>query len=557
MTLPKARERLILWLLLALTFAIRAIHPDQPIVENYVGRQIPTAMVARNLERGSGFLHPQLDTGPFPNLFLVEPPIYAQVVVAARPLLGFDLESTGRLVSAAGTVLGAWGLFGLVRRREGALPLDCWPWLRLGCSRSMIRYGRAFQPDALMVGCVLAGLRGWDEYEAGGSWRWSAFGGFVLAIGLALKITVAWALIPFVLILRRWPIGRRLIASASMLIPSLAWYLYAWGDVTRPGSGSLASFDNASLWFHTLSPEAWLRFSTYENLARGLVVRSFTPVGFVLAIWGFAASSDWWRSGWPGSAVLRNPGLPSVGQSPDRGCGVPQTPATRTLATQGPTQEPTSDGLWLGWGIGCCLAIFGLASKWHHAYYWMVVAPLAAVGVARGLVSLRKLGRYGLPVAASLGSFFLGLCLVQSASTWRTPAEGAWLKYDAGLIALRLGKDNRPPFVAPEVLIYYANRPGCRLEFDPKAVRRAAGEWGRSIESPEEPLALVNFYRELLAPRSEFKDPDWVYVPPFHVADAGLAFEGSRRKAFRDALRASPDYHVLVDAPSLIIAEAR
>ena len=65
----------LLGLLLAATFLIRFIHIDQPIVENYVGRQIPTAMVARNLERGSGMLRPRLDTAPFPNYFLVEPPL--------------------------------------------------------------------------------------------------------------------------------------------------------------------------------------------------------------------------------------------------------------------------------------------------------------------------------------------------------------------------------------------------------------------------------------------------------------------------------------------------
>src|SRR4051794_33635223 len=105
--------------LLLLTFLLRAGRLDQPIVENYVGRQVPTAMVARNLERGSGFLRPELDTGPFPNLFLVEPPIYAQVVAWARSGLGFDWEPTGRLVSAAATALAAWGLFGLVRGGGG------------------------------------------------------------------------------------------------------------------------------------------------------------------------------------------------------------------------------------------------------------------------------------------------------------------------------------------------------------------------------------------------------------------------------------------------------
>src|SRR3954452_24414470 len=106
--------------LLVLTFAVRAVEPGQPIVENYVGRQIPTAMVARNLERGSGFLRPELDTGPFPNYFLVEPPIDALGVVALRRLTGLPLEPSGRLLSALATVLGAWGLSGLARRREGS-----------------------------------------------------------------------------------------------------------------------------------------------------------------------------------------------------------------------------------------------------------------------------------------------------------------------------------------------------------------------------------------------------------------------------------------------------
>src|SRR5262249_9055762 len=112
-------ERIALIGLLLATFALRAVRADQPIVENYVGRQIPTAMVARNLEPGSGFLGPKLDTRPFPNYFLVEPPIYALWSVVLRQRTGLALEPAGRLLSALATVLGTWGLYGLARRREG------------------------------------------------------------------------------------------------------------------------------------------------------------------------------------------------------------------------------------------------------------------------------------------------------------------------------------------------------------------------------------------------------------------------------------------------------
>jgi Dolichyl-phosphate-mannose-protein mannosyltransferase len=487
------RERLIFWFLLAASFAIRAIHPGQPIVENYVGRQIPTAMVARNLERGSGFLHPQLNTGPFPNLFLVEPPIYAQVVVLIRPILGFELEATGRLVSASATVLGAWGLFGLVRRREGPT-VALLALASFGFFPVMIRYGRAFQPDALMLGCVLAGLRGWDEYEAGGSWRWAAFGGFVLATGLALKITVVWVLIPFVLIVRRWPIGWRLATSAVMLVPTLAWYLTIWGDLARPGSS--ASSDNASLWLRSLSPEAWLRLATFENLTWGLVVQSFTPVGFVLAMWGLMASGK-------------------------------------------------VDRLWQGWAIGCSLSILGLAAKWHHAYYWMVVAPLASVGVARGLASLARMRRFGMPLAATLASSFLALCLVQSASTWRTPVEWASLPEAARVLATSTTEDQL--IIAPEAVLHYSGRRGYRLEFDPAACRRAAGEWGYPFAKTDRTLGLTEFYWNLHSITEDF----------LLAADVGLTAEDARRRAWREAIRKRGRTRIIADRPGFMIAELR
>src|SRR4051812_35740066 len=169
--LATARESVAVAGLLALSFAIRAVDADQPIVENYVGRQIPTAMVARNLERGSGFLRPQLDTAPLPNLFLVEPPIYALAVAGLRRLTGLALEPAGRLVSALAIALGGWGLHGLVRRREGArvalLAVAAFALLPV-----TLRYGRAFQPDALMLGLLVAGLRCCDEHAAGGGVAW-------------------------------------------------------------------------------------------------------------------------------------------------------------------------------------------------------------------------------------------------------------------------------------------------------------------------------------------------------------------------------------------------
>ncbi len=509
------RERLVLGFLFVAIFAIRAIRLDQPIVENYVGRQIPTAMVARNLERGSGFLRPQLDTGPFPNLFLVEPPIYAQTVASIRPILGFDLESTGRLVSAAGITLGAWGLYGLVRRREG-WGVAFLALASFGIFPVMIRYGRAFQPDALMLGCVLAGLRGWDEYEVSGNWRWALFGGFVLAVGLALKITVCWVLIPFLLIVGRISLRNRLLYSALMLIPALSWYGYAWAEVTSPNQGgSLAASENADLWRTALSPDAWLRFSTYDSIVRGLVYRSFTPIGFVLGITGLAFTGK-------------------------------------------------LDRLWLGWGIGCAISILGLATKWHHAYYWMVVAPLLAVGVGRSLIRVDKLSRFGHCLAIGLGSFFLVASVVQSASTWKTPSE--WQSLEEASRLLKGMNEVGQLVVAPEAVLYYGDLKGYRLEFNPESMKRAAREWNIDLKFPDRPLSLTEFYWEAhqIGFLDDSKPLELRGRPHFGasknhlvVADVGSADREPRRKAWREAIRTRPNTKILFDTQDYLIAEIR
>ncbi len=233
-----------------------AIHADQPIVENYVGRQIPTAMVARNLERGSGFLHPTLDTGavsqPVPGRAADLRP--GRRLEPARSVRLGNWSGWVRLGSRRGgsprpamTLLGAWGFFGLVRRREG--PRRPWSlWLRLRSCPVTLRYGRAFQPDAMMLGFVLLGLRGWDEFEASGRSAGPRLGSSGPRPGLTLKVTGAWALIPFGLIVARWPVRARLAAGAVMLAPALAWYCLRLEQLHpgADGGGSLASADNAA-----------------------------------------------------------------------------------------------------------------------------------------------------------------------------------------------------------------------------------------------------------------------------------------------------------------------
>ena len=328
-----ARRALLLGLL-ASVFAHRAWKSDQPILENYVGRQVPTAMVARNLARGSGFLAPELDTGPFPNLFLVEPPVAAQVAAWTSDCLGLPLDAAGRLISAAGTTLAAWGLFGLMRRRRGLGPA-VGTVIAFAVFPVTIRYGRAFQPDALAMGLVVAGMRCWDRPGRFGT----AVGALLLGLGLAQKITWAPVLVPLLAeILRGRPRGVRL-AAVACLLPACAWYLYAGMMMSGEVAGSAASADNASNWLARLTSASVLDRGRLVAVVRDLVVRSFTPVGFGLAVLGLVRS----RQG---------------------------------------------DRLWRIWMVSAVLGLLLLLGKLHHDYYWLILAPAMAGCVVIGIQSL-------------------------------------------------------------------------------------------------------------------------------------------------------------------------
>ncbi len=333
---PSARSAL--GILLMITFLIRALNASQPIVENYVGRQVPTAMVARNLERGSGVLWPQLETAPFPNYFVVEPPLSELAVVVGKQVMGLSLSAAGRILSALMTTLAAWGLFDLVERRSGGraalLSLLAFAFFPL-----TIRYGRAFQPDASMLGALVAGVACWDRYRAGDRWPWLLAGWFLLALGFAIKITAGFLLIPLFIVIVRKRRGLEIVAALSTLLPALAWYIWA-NHLLEAGGGSRAAVDNRAIWLGLLGSPAIFEPEVLRFVGWTLFVRAFTPLGAGLALFGF-----WIRD--------------RAGDDHDR--------------------------LWSIWGISALAAMALLGRKLHHEYYWLPLAPVVAVGIGSAL----------------------------------------------------------------------------------------------------------------------------------------------------------------------------
>jgi 4-amino-4-deoxy-L-arabinose transferase-like glycosyltransferase len=485
-------------MLLLTTFLLRAFYADQPIVENYVGRQVPTAMVARNLDRGMGLLHPQLDTAPFPNYFLVEPPIYESGVVILKRATGLSLEEAGRIFSAMATTLAALGLFMLARPREGPraayLAVTAFAVFPL-----TIRYGRAFQPDAAMMGAVVLGLACWDRYHRRHGRYWLAAAWILVALGFALKITAAFLLVPLVLVIARARTPRAILLVCSTLLPAFLWYAWVL-HLLGSGEGSHASADNRSIWLALLGPSALLKPETLKLVGWFLFVRAFTPLGAVLAMIGLAGAG--WRA-----RQERN----------DRAQD---------------NRSENGDALWLIWGISAIVAMAFLAQKLHHEYYWLLVAPVAAVGIGRCLAWLAQ-SRRSMTAAVTVLLFLLAWLQVRS--TWRTPDE--WNGLEQAASAVRATVPVEALVVAPEALLFSADRRGCRMEWSDSAAARAAGEWDPR-QRVNGPLELVEYYRRQGAR---------------FFADLGCRDTDLARKGLHDAVRQR--YKVIVDRPDAIIAE--
>ncbi len=526
--MSSVRERLCLVAVLLLGLIPRAWRLDQPIVENYVGRQVPTAMVARNLQRGSGFLRPQLDTGPFPNLFLVEPPVFALATVGLHRATGLRLTAAGRLVSALGIMLGMWGLFGLVRRREGASAAFV-AVLAFGFFPITIRYGRAVQGDALMLGAVIAALNCWDRREEGGSWYWLVPAWGLLALGLSLKVIAAYALIPLIVVIQRPRRSWKIALAISAVIPPLLWYVHAV-DLLASGIGSRASAENGLIWLHVLVPSALFQLETYRWIGRFLVLRAFTPIGFLLAVMGFFHREE--RQYREEKKNLSRKAAKGLETAQSREKTIPLLCVLPLRLRDFARTSSSPDHLWHIWGLSAAAMLVVLAGKLHHEYYFLALAPVMSVGLARSWTVL--FGRnpwLGTTLSAGL---LIPMALFQTLDTWTTPAEWDHLP-EAALVVQR----NVPPdalLVAPEALLFQADRRGCRLEVGREAEERAAGEWGGSLEA-DSPIALLEFYRRHGAR---------------FIADLSSGNDDPRRRLLHEMIRQR--YRILVDRPGVLLA---
>ena len=357
---------------------------------------------------------------------------------------GLGTDSSRRLATA----LGVWGLFGLVRRREGE-PIALAAVIAFSLFPITLRYGRAFQPDALMLG------RCWRAWIAGiAPSRGAAAGGWLPA-----WLLLAWAWPPRS---RRpwswslWPrdpeaagTSARMLLAASALVPVLLWY--AWADhLVDSGAGSRASAENRAIW---------------------------------LAVFGVSALGEPRDAGAHRSLPAR-PGLHPTGADPGR-----------LGACLGRSTRGARSGAWStleSLGPGRCWSMMALlAEKLHHEYYWLSLAPVVAAGLGRGLVETRRSGIAGLP--GSSAGVFSPRVRSWHARPGRPPRNGRTSRRRPTRSG---GRSRRGLAGGREPLLYQADRRGCRLEFTPQAAagprRSGPGERAQDDRGTARPDRLLS-----------------------------------------------------------------
>jgi hypothetical protein len=160
------------------------------------------------------------------------------------------------------------------------------------------------------------------------------------------------------------------------------------------------------------------------------------------------------------------------------------------------------------------------------------MAPVVAAGIGRSLARV-ALGRGASAIA--LGSALLLLSGYQVRSTWSTPPEWKNLEAAGRTVSAMVASDTW--VVAPEALLFQADRRGCRMEWTAASARRAAGEWGAGVEV-DGPLELLDYYRGRGAR---------------YFADLGTCGNDSQRKGLHESVRRR--YKVIVDSPEVMIAD--
>ncbi len=216
-----------------LSFALRLYDIKAPLIDYHSGRQIDTAMIAKNFyNNGFKIWLPQIDTqGAEPVFLESEFHIYPFIVSVIYLLLGIQ-DLIGRLVSvffSSASVFFLYKIASFYFKR----PIDDIIVFLYAISPLAIKYGRAFQPDATLVFFLSAGIYFFFSYakRAKKSHLWIAL--LFITISGLMKLTSLYILLPLMYLglkAKRTSflhLFKMLIFILVVIGVPLCWYVYA------------------------------------------------------------------------------------------------------------------------------------------------------------------------------------------------------------------------------------------------------------------------------------------------------------------------------------------
>lgn len=239
-------------------------------------RECDTQSIARNLvEDGYDVLHPRVEwRGDTDGSVECEFPLYQLGIAALLTVFG-DVEWPGRAISLAATVVAAWSLWRLLRRRvvAGSALAGTLAFLVTG---SAMLVGTRVQPDALCLAFGLSGMVAFVDFLAGGRWRDLALATVLLALaGLEKPLALQLGLLAFgwsvVLAPRRLREGRTWLAYVAIagIVALWLWHGYRLWQTTGLSFGVIGGDDSKFPGAQVLTGKVWLNLA-WTTLHYGL-----------------------------------------------------------------------------------------------------------------------------------------------------------------------------------------------------------------------------------------------------------------------------------------------
>lgn len=477
---------------LALLWSVfAAFRLDAPLLEGAAGKQTHTAMVARNLYRGTAALtRPRVDDVGQPGYFIKEIPVLAALAALSYDVSGGVRESWLRMIGAAAWLLALLPFAGLARRdlgTNGGLAAGFW----FIAAPMSVTYGPSAMTDPLAVAASVGALAATSRWRDRPGPARAICCAALVGASAALKPHTAFWLGPASLLLvfardregRRAPGGPVALlggVTSLAILAATAWYLHAASvhrDYPVPGATVAQGWVDVAL---------LARPALYREVLRQSAWMVFTPVGLAIAGIGLA------RGGRLG----------------------------------------LHEKAFAAWGLGVILQCFVFAPRMFDdlsrgtEYYQLALVPTAALFIARGALSIASWPRIrwvgGVTAAGALGLLLAGSARETALAVLPPAHYGALLSDCEQVQRLTAPTDTFVVFAdRGGTVLYYCDRKGLVLT-------RAGDTLGtNAIQSAT--LLESDLSRAL-------RDADFVYLPfPETGEDVGRLGDGWREVSLADS----------------------